>query len=312
MDRRNKALTGISVSSSFGLEIGPLATPFVRRTDGRILYADHATTDELRRKYIGHGWDTNSIVEVDIVLSDQPLRDHLKDIRVDYIVASHVIEHVPDLVSWLIELGEVLRPGGVVSLVIPDKRYCFDAKRPVSTTGELVEAFLIKRRTPMVRQVFDFWACYCQVDCADMWNRSINVEDLPLSGTLLNALEHAEAVSKSTAYADVHCWVFTPTSFMNCMADLTELSMLSFKPKHAVDTAINELEFFVMLEPMCSEDDPSIVANSFRCLAQEFRLHRATSSRAESQLVRLAKPLYRTLKRFVPTLATSIRRILKR
>ena len=99
---------------------------------------------------------------------------------------------------------------------------------------------------------------------------------------------------------------------MNCMADLTELSMLSFKPKHAVDTAINELEFFVMLEPMCSEDDPSIVANSFRCLAQEFRLHRATSSRAESQLVRLAKPLYRTLKRFVPTLATSIRRILKR
>ena len=145
-----------------------------------------------------------------------------------------------------------------------------------------------------------------------MWNRSTDVEDLPLSGTLLNALEHAEVVSKSTAYADVHCWVFTPTSFMNCMADLTELSMLSFKPKHAVNTAINELEFFVMLEPMCSEDDPSIVANSFRCLAQEFRLHRATSSPAQSQLVRLAKPLYRTLKRFVPKLATSIRRTLKR
>ena len=39
--------------------------------------------------------------------------------RVDFVIASHVIEYVPEMVSWLQCIGEALRPGGVLNLAIP-------------------------------------------------------------------------------------------------------------------------------------------------------------------------------------------------
>lgn len=311
MDRRQKALNGITVSSGVGLELGPLASPFVRRTDGKILYADHATTNELRQKYAGHGWDTDTIVDVDIVLSDRPLQELLGDLRVDYVIASHVIEHVPDPISWLTELGNVLRPGGVISLVIPDKRYCFDAKRPLSTTGELLDAWISKRRSPSVRQVFDFWAFYCQVDTAAVWGKTTDVETLPRSGTLRNAFERASAVIGSTKYADVHCWVFTPASFMSCLAELAELSLFPFKVKNAFDTAPNELEFFVTLEPMSAGDDPHVVSARFRRWAEAFAKPAppVLPMTTPNPFMSVARPIFRALRRVAPQLATSIRDI---
>ena len=37
----------------------------------------------------------------------------------------------------------------------PDKRFTFDARRPVSTSGEFVEAWLHGRRRPNSRQIFN-------------------------------------------------------------------------------------------------------------------------------------------------------------
>ena len=31
-----------------------------------------------------------------------------------------MIEHVPDLIGWLLEVAELLRPGGVLDLFVPD------------------------------------------------------------------------------------------------------------------------------------------------------------------------------------------------
>ncbi|KVK82095.1 hypothetical protein [Burkholderia sp. MSMB1498] len=108
------------------MEIAPLDKPLVTRDMGEVLYVDHADTATLKRKYrrdaaIRH----DAIVDIDGVWGENTLSEAIGGPKVDYIVASHVIGHVPDLVTWLIELDSVLAPAGQVRLAILDMRFTF-------------------------------------------------------------------------------------------------------------------------------------------------------------------------------------------
>src|SRR5450432_2417461 len=102
MDRRGRLLGGISPALSTGLEIGALHSPLIPREEGRVRYVDYAPAETLRANFRHPDANAADIVEVDIIWGERPLRDCLQE-PVDYIVASHVIEHVPNLVGWLLE-----------------------------------------------------------------------------------------------------------------------------------------------------------------------------------------------------------------
>lgn len=67
-----------------------------------------------------------------------PIPDH----TLDYLCSSHVIEHLPDPLAAIREWHRVLRPGGWLYLVAPDKRYTFDVTRPVTPAKHLLNDFL--------------------------------------------------------------------------------------------------------------------------------------------------------------------------
>ncbi|WP_044156709.1 class I SAM-dependent methyltransferase, partial [Escherichia coli] len=69
----------------------------------------------------------------------------------DLIVASHVIEHVPDLIGWLKDAISVLKVGGTLALVVPDKRFTFDILRPLATYREVAAAHKEARHRPGLR-----------------------------------------------------------------------------------------------------------------------------------------------------------------
>jgi len=112
---RTKILALIDFEKWRGLEIGPLMRPIITKDMGRVEYIDRATTEELRRWYSNNDQvDPASLVEVDHVWGSQTLFDCVGRERVyDYVVASHVIEHVPDLLGWLQEIASVLADGGI-------------------------------------------------------------------------------------------------------------------------------------------------------------------------------------------------------
>ena len=146
-----------------GLEIGPLATPRVRKEEGPVRYVDHASAAELHEKYAtdqGMRDRLDEIVDVDYVLGESTNLSEAvaSDAPFDYVIASHVIEHIPDTIGWLDDLTRVLRPGGILSLVIPDKRYCFDINRSLTEVSDLVDANLRGLRQPSFRQAYDFYA----------------------------------------------------------------------------------------------------------------------------------------------------------
>jgi len=169
---RERAVFHLIDKQGFGLEIGPSHNPIASKKKGyKVQILDHCTADELRAKYQGHGLNLDNIEEVDFVWQGQPLPELIgKTQCYDWIIASHVVEHIPDLISFLRQCEQLLKPNGVLSLVVPDKRYCFDYFQPLSTTGMLIDAYTQNRKRPSAGQVFDHFANAATANGAIAWS----------------------------------------------------------------------------------------------------------------------------------------------
>jgi hypothetical protein len=65
----------------------------------------------------------------------------LTDASFDAAVASHVIEHLANPLAVMAEMARVLRPGGHLVLVVPDRMLTFDAQRPGTAYAHLRAEF---------------------------------------------------------------------------------------------------------------------------------------------------------------------------
>jgi SAM-dependent methyltransferase len=254
MDRREKILGGVDPTSQIGIEVGPLDKPIIRRDEGMIYYVDHASREELLARYKEDpAVDHDAIVDVDFIWGQESLLDLFGDIApVDYIVASHLIEHVPDLVGWLQEAAAVLVTGGILALAIPDRRFTFDYRRQVSTAPELIGAYLDRLRRPSPRQVYAHFSQVVELDAAAAWSAAVLDSALKHIHTIGDALDLAHKAANGE-YVDTHCWVFTPESFLARMHELVEVGLLDFSVAEVTPTAKNELEFYVSLERLAPD-----------------------------------------------------------
>ena len=247
LDRNAKILYGLN-RGGLGLEIGPSFSPIARKADGfSVEVIDHATAAELRQKYRGHpNVDISRIEEVDYVWRGEPLDELLGTARYDWIIASHVIEHIPDLLAFFQQCTRLLRPDGVLSLVIPDKRYCFDYFRWPSTTGDLLQANADGRRRHPAGVVFDHVAQIVKRDGEVSWSAQARGDF-----TFIHALDEAkaafESARRSEEYVDVHCWRFTPASFRLILAELRLVGLLALEEVSSFPTL--GCEFFLTLKP---------------------------------------------------------------
>jgi predicted SAM-dependent methyltransferase len=251
LDRKKKLLSHILPETQTGLEIGPLCFPIVTKDESRggVFYVDYTTANELRKIYGNEpSIKTEEIVETDFIWGDKSLLELLGNRRFDYVIASHVIEHVPDMLGWLKEISEVLEDGGILSLAIPDKRFTFDYYRQLTTPGMLIEAYLTHRRRPGIQSVFDYAALTGKVDLKEAWNGNISNQNFRRSGTLENAYKLAGDCFNTDHYIDAHVNVFTPINFLELLEIAIQLGLLDFTVIDFFNTTQNTLEFFVTLK----------------------------------------------------------------
>lgn len=255
--RRNDNLLYFVDTAGKGLEVGPSFSPIAPKSRGyQIEIVDHATADELRAKYHDRGVDLDAIEEVDHVWRGGPLSELLGDQpRYDYIIASHLVEHIPDLVGFLADCERLLRPHGVLSLAIPDFRACFDILRGPSTSGDLLQAHQERRSRHPVGTVFDHFATTVSLNGQPSW-------PLKSEGTLKfahgyeDAQRMLERARSSSDYIDVHAWRFTPSSFRLLMHDLRALNLLSLREIGGFLTTDNA-EFLVSLQASPGDNQDS-------------------------------------------------------
>ena len=259
-------LAGLDVAGLTGIEVGPLNRPLVSRGDGSILYVDHADTASLRRKYAADpNVKIDEIADVDAVWGDNTLLDAVGR-TVDYVVASHVIEHVPDLISWLAEVRDVLVPGGQLRLAVPDRRFTFDYYRSETRLSDVVHAWLLKARRPLSHSILDFCLEVVEVDPIAAWQGEIPAPK-PMYD-LQASLSLAADARDNGAYHDVHCWVFTPISFAQLMGRLAALGLADFSCRGFFETKPNTLEFIVHAQ-RCN--DAAMAAASWNTVSERLQ-----------------------------------------
>jgi len=254
--RRRRLLGTLDLQRTRGIEIGPLSTPLARKPlAADVRYVDYLDQSALRAKYKD---DPNVVVDdivpIDAVWGERSLGElFAKEAPFDYIIASHVIEHVPDMVGWLHEISAVLSPHGRVYLAVPDRRYTFDYYRRTSSLAEFIGAYLGASRRPAPAQVFDQGAYFSNLDALKNW-RAVPDPAAHLSvANLRQALEVAKAAAGG-AYVDVHCWVFTPRSTLEVFLALFDLGLLPFRCSEFQNTPRDNNDFLVVLQKMDSSD----------------------------------------------------------
>ncbi len=244
-DARQKLLLSQSDTMGLGLEIGPSYSPVAPKKSGlNVKIADYIGRQALREKYAAaEGVDIDRIEEVDYVLGPRTIGEVIEERACfDFIIASHVIEHMPDLLGFLQDCQALLKPGGVLSLAVPDKRACFDFLSPVTTTGEVLQANFRKDRMPTRRAVFDHEANRITLDGKIAWEYGSGGR-VDLAGDIKHA-KHMFDISQEE-YIDVHVWRFVPSSFRLILSDLRELGMLNLHEKAFLTTS--NFEFYVFL-----------------------------------------------------------------
>ena len=154
----------------------------------------------------------------------------------DYVIAAHVFEHIPFMIDWLTQVDAVLATGGILSLVLPDKRFTFDVNQRVTEFGEVLDAHLRNIKAPTFAQLFDFFAHTVTIDgmvnTPAIWAGTADYsgvvrDDVPDSD--LAAYGICLEQQRKPSFVDIHCQVFTPTSFLDIFEKLVKLDLVDFE-----------------------------------------------------------------------------------
>ncbi len=236
-----------------GLEIGPYFQPVTDRSVHDVLYVDCCDEGELQRKFFENPEAAGKVLPtIDAVWAPgRSLADCISHEPFYYAVASRVFEHVPNPLGWLQEILDVLQPGGVIALVIPDHRRTIDYFRTPTTFSQVIGWSVEKPIRPTPTQVMEFLSETFEDDGTIDFDGVVPpFHELKRHYTDDDALGFAQFVQREKYYLDVHCTVWTPESFVDVFSRVIALSQLNCKLTGPIDGFIGNgpEEFLVYLQ----------------------------------------------------------------
>ncbi len=209
-----------------GLEVSPYFNPLVLKSEHEnIYYTDYVSTEELREKaklqpHVG----PSDVVPIDFVWNpDKTLKESApQGLQFDYAVSSNVVEHTPNTIKWISDIVEVLKPRGVLLLIVPNKNASVDKFRPKINVGDLVDAWLRDIYIPSPRQVFEYLS-----HGFDMGKPHKTLESSSRSYNDTKAIEFAVWAATENKYLDAHTFSYTPEEFVSVFRKIADLGILN-------------------------------------------------------------------------------------
>ncbi len=245
MNRKEKILRYID-KNGYGIEIGPSHNPIAPKKDGyKTHIIDHMSREQLIAKYEDHGVNLNNIEEVDFVWKGESYSELTGGTQYyDWIIASHIIEHTTDFIGFLNDCDSILKEDGVISLVVPDKRYCFDHYRPITGISKIIDSHFHKSAIHTPGTVVEYCLNVVSQSGSIAWNSNTTGE-YDFVHSIDYALQGMNAVLHDKAYWDVHAWCFVPHSFRLLIYDLFCLGFISLQEVDFYPT--DGCEFYITL-----------------------------------------------------------------
>lgn len=199
--RRTRLFRHVDVSRASGLEVGAYYNPTVRPSEGDVRFLDFHSQEELEAARDVKRPADAEIGRVDYVVKSDDYYRHVPE-RFDYVIANHVFEHVDNPVQWVIDLGRLLRPRGVLFLAVPDKKYNFDRLRSDTPLSHLLADYFRGHGEPAEHGV----------ELALGYDTSYVGEPLELGRAL--ALDRLRAAFAEAPHPGRHNHVFQSESFV--------------------------------------------------------------------------------------------------
>ncbi len=257
MDRTARIMTGLD-KSMLGIEVAPWIAPIAPKAAGyNVRVMDVFDRPTLMARAVSDpdygNRDTSPLEEVDYVgsatqiASSVPVAEHG---TFDYIVSSHNFEHLPNPIKFLHGCQKLLKPGGILSMAVPDRRSCFDYFRPNTQLGDWLDAFVQDRDRPTPRQVFDLKSQVAYLQKGDKQLRGfamgVSREAVMLEGDLLGAFKSCYQDTLDDTYQDSHCTVMSPASLELLLVETRQLGLVDFRILEISEP--NHHEFYVRLQ----------------------------------------------------------------
>lgn len=206
-------------------------------------YMDVLDADALRERAIAIGTDPAECPEIIHFVGDLGAA---AGGDFDVVFSSHNIEHQPDLVRHFQDVEKALKPGGVMVMLIPDKRYCFDHFLPETTLPEVLEAFVDRRIRHSARHVIEHIALTAHNDNIRHWAGDHGEPPYLSAEIVLQAMRHYEV--RPDTYIDVHAWKFTPTNFRQIAHALAHHGLTRMVVERVYETGRGRIEFAAVLK----------------------------------------------------------------
>jgi SAM-dependent methyltransferase len=228
------------------------------------------TVDELRREYPELA--ALELARVDIV-DDGEILETLPDESQDFIVANHFLEHCEDPIGTIGVHLRKLKPGGILFYAVPDKRYTFDFRRPL---------------TPLDHMVADHeqGPQRSRRDHYEEWARLVS-EEGPVGPAPAEARPEESVLRRAgeleAAKYSIHMHVWTQAEFLKLILHCRERFDQAFDIEAA---ARRSLEFLVVLRKQGRFPNPSPVKDELRDLASLASWRLTRPLRAAKRMVR--------------------------
>lgn len=294
-----------------GIEIGPWRHPVAAKRDGHdTLVVDRydQATLQARARAQGVGEEAIGRIEpVDFVGDASALLDLLRgqgfDGRVDWIVSCHNFEHLPDPLRFLRDCEALLHPGGILAMIIPDKRCCFDRFQPAATLAGVIEA-----AGAVPSPATEAWAAFRQSSAtttlerggaaAISWGLREGDPDRMVMGD--PRLPHGRLGRQLAQGRDPdfsgHRWRYTPSVFEAILFDLGVLGLVGLEVDEMIPSDDGEFTVRLRASPLRplseeeirrrrtelrirGEDEAAVVSRAYRTLAAELAAARAELAR---------------------------------
>ena len=134
---------GYKLLTGRGLEIGALHESATLPSNCKVEYADVITKEQAIINF--PEIDKNKLVNVDHICNiDKDGLQKFENETFDFVIFSHVIEHLANPIQALEALFRVTKFGGMVLIVVPDKRFTFDKDRGLTPFEHLKEEYINK------------------------------------------------------------------------------------------------------------------------------------------------------------------------
>jgi 2-polyprenyl-3-methyl-5-hydroxy-6-metoxy-1,4-benzoquinol methylase len=273
MDRREKILFEVNRKGR-GIEVGPSFAPIASKAAGfDVVVIDHLDQPSLQAKYKTHGVNIDNIEHVDFVWNGEKLDDLIGESHAfDYMIASHVIEHTPDLIGFLRDCSNLLKDDGILGLAIPDRRYCFDYFRSATSIGQVIDAHVAGHTNHSLGTIAEHHLTASALAGAIAWTQGATgarglIHSYPTGAETRAFIENRQNIRKSGEYIDCHAWVFTPSVFALLINDLNMLGYIDLHVLHSFDS--EGYEFIVGLSRNAKPPQLSRLELMQKCIAEQ-------------------------------------------